>query len=417
MAERETYHHRVLDCGVEYSAVELPGRRTTSFQIRVLAGLVDEPPGLLGLARVVQETIGKGTEKRSARQLSDAFDQIGAQWSSGVGRESIVFRCSCLPEFAEEALALHAEMLRTPTFPEEFCRVAVELGLQELTALEDEPGELAHKLIAPHAFGELLGRHELGAAEMLRRVTRDDICAFWREHFAAAGLQVCIGGVTDVDRFAERVEGLFGGFGRGRGRAGPNGHPLEFSPGAYHHEKELEQEHVLICWPGVSVRSPDYSAERVMLAVLGGGMSSRLFSEVREKQGLVYWVDAWAEHPRAGGMIFMGASTTPARCATTKETLLREVDRLAEDVTEEELERAKIGIIAKTQTHGDITRARLGELSGDLFQHGRPVPLEEKNAKVQAVTVQDIRRYLDEHPRDALCVLTLGPAGLPSAGD
>ncbi len=409
MAARETYHHRVLDCGVEFSAVELPGRRTTSLQIRVLAGLVDEPAELLGLARVLQETIGKGTEKRSARELSDAFDQIGAQWGSGVGRESTVFRCSCLPEFAEEALALHAEMLRTPTFPEEFCRVAVDLGLQELTALEDEPGELAHKLIAPHAFGEFLGRHELGVAESLRRISRDDICAFWRERFNAAGLQVSVGGVVDVEGFAKRVDALFSGFGSPRGRPSPNGHPVRFSPGVFHHEKDLEQEHVLICWPGVSVRSPAYSAERVMLAVLGGGMSSRLFSEVREKQGLVYWVDAWAEHPRAGGMIFLGASTTPARCAATKETLLREVDRLAEDVTDEELERAKIGIIAKTQTHGDITRARLGELSGDLFQHGRPVPLEEKNAKVTAVTVQDIRRYLDDHPRDALCVLTLGP--------
>ncbi|MFQ5412175.1 MAG: M16 family metallopeptidase, partial [Phycisphaerae bacterium] len=396
---------------VEFAALEMKGRRITSFQIRIIAGLVEEPENRLGLARIVEETIAKGTEKRSAQALSDAFDTLGAQASSAVGRESFVFRCNCLPEYADEALSLHAEMLRTPIFPEEFCDVAVELGLQELKALEDDPQELSGRLIAPHVYGKLLGRHELGTEESLRRITREDVVAYWRKHFAASHMQISVGGAVDAGAFANQVDTLFTGFGDAS-RPKSDGFPITFSPGVRHHPKELEQQHILMCWPGVPVTHEDYPIERVTLGVLGGGMSSRLFTEVREKQGLVYWVGAWDEHPRKAGMVFMGASTTPARCDRTAQTLLREVDRLGEDVTQEELDRAKVGLIAKTKTHGDITRARVNELSGDLFHHGRPIPMSEKNEKIAAVTIADLKRYLDSHKRDELCVQTLGPRQL-----
>jgi len=404
-----TYHHRRLDCGVDFAAIALEGRRTTSFEIRVCAGLADEPDDRLGLARIVEETISKGTQQRSAQEMSDAFDAIGAQCGRAVGRESMVFRCSCLPEYAEEALALHAEMLRTPTFPEPFCQVAIDLGVQELRALEDDPQELSSRLIGPHAFGSRLGRHELGTKESIERITRGDIVGYWERCFGAKRMQVSVGGAVDVDRFARRVDDLFGGFGRDDGQ--PR-FEAEFSPGVHHHAKELEQEHILLCWPGVSVPDEAYPVQRVTLSILGSGMSSRLFTEVREKRGLVYWVGAWAEHPRDAGMMFMGASTMPDRCDQTVQTLLREVDRLAEDVTEAELERAKVGIIARTQTHGELTRSRVGELSRDLFHFGRPVPTEEKNEQVAAVTVAGIGEYLAAHPRDQRCVLTLGPRAL-----
>ena len=167
-----------------------------------------------------------------------------------------------------------------------------------------------------------------------------------------------------------------------------------------------------MCFPGVISGHPDQYVEDLALAILGGGMSSRLFTEVREKQGLVYWVGAWSEHPRGVGMVFLGASTTPARCDLTFKTLLREVDRLSEDLTQEELDRAKVGMTARQQTHGDITRARVSEMSSDLFLFGRPVPQEEKLARVADVTIADIKRYLAEHPRNKLCTVTLGPKAL-----
>jgi predicted Zn-dependent peptidase len=114
-------------------------------------------------------------------------------------------------------------------------------------------------------------------------------------------------------------------------------------------------------------------------------------------------------------MVFLGASTTPERCDQTFTALLREVDRLSEDLVQDELDRAVTGIVASQETRGDATRARCAELASDLFFFGRPVPPEEKVAKLQAVTIDDIRRYLAENPRDRLCVLTLGPRPLAGA--
>lgn len=406
------FFHQRLDCGLEFAAEVLPSRKVAALEIRILAGAAHEPADKLGLAFITEQAFSKGTARRTGQQLLDAFDAIGALHNSWAGRESIGLRCTFLPEHLDTVIELHAEMLRTPTFPADSCRVAVDLANQELTALEDDPGELARKLTMRHAYGPVLGRHTYGERETLQRIRREDIVGFWSAHFSAARMQVAVAGPIDAPRLRDALERAFGKF--GPPGAGPEPPGLEFSQGRWHHPKELEQQHMSICWPGVPITHTQYSIERVMLGLLGDGMSSRLFTEVREKQGLVYWVGAWHEHPRIAGMIHLGASSTPARCEQTFRTLLREVDRLAEDITADELARAKTLLIARSETHGDVTRSRAGELAADLFFYGRPVPLAEKNTAIERVSIEDIRRYLADHPRDRLCVVTLGPAAPPA---
>jgi predicted Zn-dependent peptidase len=188
--------------------------------------------------------------------------------------------------------------------------------------------------------------------------------------------------------------------------------PVEFRALRAHHHKDTEQQQISICWPGVDATHDDFPVQQVIIGILSGGMSGRLFTEVREKLGLVYWVSAWQDNPRGSGMIFLGASATPERCDQAYATLLREVDRLAEDIEQDELDRAITGIVAGRETRGDTTRARCAELATDLFFYGHPVAPEEKIAKVQAVTIEHVRKYLSTYPRDQLSVVTLGPRPL-----
>jgi predicted Zn-dependent peptidase len=408
------YVHRILDCGLEFAAEVLPDRRTTAIEFQVLSGVADEPTDQLGIAHLLEQTISKGTQRYDARGLADAFDHLGAQRSSWVGRESYGFRCLCLPEFLSQVVELHAEMLRRPTFPSDACHVAVELALQELDALQDEPLELMRKLLARQAYGPQLGRHYLGERETLSTIAPDHIRAHWAAKFHSGRLQVAVAGPVDRDSLIAQLEGAFGGFGQ-RSLTGRDPLPVHFQPLRTHHPKELEQQYVAICWPGVAVTDPDYPVEQVILGILAGGMSARLFTEVREKQGLVYWVGAWHEQPRAAGMIHLGASTTPQRCDQTFDSLIREVDRLAQDLQLEELQRAIVGIVARTHTRGEVTRARAAELADDLFYYGRPVPIEQKLREVRQVTMDHVRCYLDRYPRDRLSVVTLGPRRLHSA--
>ncbi len=410
----ETVHEHLL-CGLEYGVTPLPDRHVVSFQIRLLAGTASEPPRTLGLSRVVEETLDKGTEGYTARELADAFDAIGAGHQSGTGRETMTFTCTILPEHFERAIELHAELLRRPTFPEEAVSVNVQLAKQELIALDDDAQGIVDKLISRQAYGPVLGRHALGEHETLERITRADLESFWRTHFYAGRTIVSVAGAIEPARVADVLTKHFDGFGSAR-RDGRGAIPVDFTPRTTHHDKALEQEHIAICWPGVDATHDEFPVQQVTLGILSGGMSGRLFTEVREKRGLVYWVSAWQETPRGAGMMFLGASTTPERCDRTYETLLHEVDRLADDITQDELDRAVTGIVANQETRGDATRARCSELATDLFFFGRPIPIEEKVAKIQAVTIEDIRRYLTLHPRDRLCVITLGPRPLETAG-
>lgn len=399
--------------------IRLPGRPVVALEIRVFAGYAFEQDNFLGSAHMVEETLSKGTDRRDGRALNDAFDEIGATHGSFTGRECVGFSSICLPEFLTRNLELHAEMICTPSFPQDACEVAVELAEQSLAALEDDPAELAKKCLYAQAYGHPLGRHPLGNEETLGRIGREQIVEHWRRCFTPSRMQMIVAGDVDASAVAGQVEAAFGSLlknGPGRRDEPVPTFAIQFQAAYRHHSKELEQEQIAICFPGAAATDADYSVEKVTIGVLAGGMSGRLFTEVREKQGLVYWVGAWDDHPRNGGMVHIGASATPQNLEKTYTTLLREISRLGDDLQQAEVDRAIAGIVTRVRTRGDVTRARAGEAAEDLFYYGRLLATEEKLARIAAVKVRDICDYLAAHPRDRLSVVTLGPRGLEDGG-
>ncbi len=410
-----TIDEKHLACGMDLAVVSIPGRPVTALEIRVFAGYAFEDERYLGVAHLVEETISKGTAQRDGRALNDAFDEIGATHGSFTGRETVGFSSLCLPEFLGRVIDLHAEMICTPTFPDDACGVAVELAQQSLSALQDDPGELAKKILYAQAYGQPLGRHPLGEMDTLERTGRAHILEHWRRCMRAGRMQVAVAGAVSAADVADRLESAFSPLANDDSPAGDaDTFSIQFAPAYRHCEKELEQEQVALCFPGAAATDPDFYIEKVAIGILAGGMSGRLFTEVREKQGLVYWVGAWTDQPRTGGMVHVGASTTPQNLDRTYSTLLREVSRLADDLTPSELERAIAGLVTRARTRGDVTRSRAAEAVEDLFYYGRVVPTEEKLAKISSVTAQDVRDYLAAHPRDRLSVVTLGPKPMES---
>ncbi len=402
-----TLVHETLDNGVEFAADVLPSRRTVALCFRMLTGLVDEPDDLLGIGSIVEQTLSKGTENYTGQSLADAFDRLGAQWGSASGRQSTLVRVLCLPEFVSDVIELVAEMLCRPKFPDDACHVAVELAQQELKHLEDEPGDLLRVMVQRLTLGPILGRHPGGTAESLAAISPDAMRTHWQRTFHAGRLQVSAAGPVDTALITRQLAACFAGFGDAA-PAGRDEVAFDFTPAREHRHKDLEQQYIGITLPGVSKGHDDYAVESVLLGVLSGGMSGRLFTEVREKQGLVYWVGAWHEQPRGKGIIHLGASTTPERCERTHETLLRELRRLGEDLTEQEVTRARDGLIAQFETEADLTRAHASSLSDDLFHFGRPIGRTPKLDALRAVTLGDAARFARSLPLDRLCTATLG---------
>ncbi len=403
--------HEMLPCGAEFAADVLPQRDTVAMCFRVLTGVADEPEELIGIGSIVEQTLSKGTAKYDGRGLADAFDALGAQWGTASGRQSALIRVLCLPEFAEDVVELVAEMLCRPTFPDEACEVAVRLGLEQLKHLEDEPSDLLRVMIQRLTLGPVYGRNPHGEPETLPRITPQLVREHWKRGYCVGRLQVAVAGRVDPQRLARRIEQHFRGFGDGR-PAGRDVADFAFKPARLHRDKALKQQYIAMTLPGMPKGHADFAAEQVLIGVLSGGMSGRLFVEVREKQGLVYWVGAWHEQPRGRGVIHIGASTTPERCEKTYRTLLREIRRVGRDLSEEEVERARSSLIAHAQTEDDLTRARASLLSDDLFHFGRPLGLEPKLAALRRVRVEDVVRYARGLRADELCVATLGPRAL-----
>lgn len=403
--------HRFLDCGVEFAVDSLPQRDTVAMCFRIQTGVADDPPELTGVSAIVERTLSKGTEKYSGRELADAFDSLGAEWGGASGRQSTLIRVLCLPEFSLDVVDLMSEMLCRPIFPEDACRVAVQLATEELKHMEDDPNDLLRLDIQRLTLGDVLGRYPGGEADSLPRITPEVVREQWKRSYNAGRLQVAAAGPVDADRLAERIDERFKNFGA-VDQSGRDDANFIFAPGRHHRAKDLKQQYIGITLPGAAKGDADYAVERVLLGVLSGGMSGRLFTEVREKQGLVYWVGAWSEQPRGCGVIHLGASTTPENCDKTYKTLLRELGRLHEDLTDDETQRARAGLISHLETEDDLTRARAAALSDDLFHFARPVGLGPKLDAIAGVTRADVERYAAGLRRNELCVATVGPREL-----
>lgn len=405
------YVHKFLDSGVELAVDQLPERKTVALNFRMLGGVVVDPPELTGITSIVERTLAKDTEHYDGRALANAFDAIGAQWASATGRQSMLVRLVCLPEFVTPAVELVAEMIRHPTFPDDACEVAVQLATEELKHMEDDPHELLRADMHRLVYGPVLGRDPGGEADTLPRITPERVREHWRNTFHTGRLQIAAAGPVDTDALAGQIDRLFGGLGSSEpDQRGPADYV--FAPGRHHRPKDLKQQYIAVTLEGLPRGHEDFAVEQVLLGVLSGGMGGRLFTEVREKQGLVYWVGAWHEQPRGRGIINLGASTTPQRCQQTFDTLMRELARLSEDLTEQETTRARDGLLAHAQTEDDLTRARAGGLSDDLFHFSRPVGPGPKMEAIRAVTVERVEAYVRNMPRERVCLTTVGPQEL-----
>ena len=410
-APTNEFVHRTLANGIELAVDHAPERNSVAVCLRMLTGVADDPPELTGIGAIVERTLSKGTQNFDGRGLADAFDAKGIQWSSNAGRVSMLVRFVCLPEFVFDAVDLVAEMLCRPIFPADAVEVAVKLAAEDLRQMEDDPQELLRIASQRLTLGPIIGRYPAGDPDAIPRITREAVVERWRNYYAAGRLQITAAGPVNADALAARLAASFGGFGSPE----PHGRiaiDTEFQPGVAHRQKELKQEYIAITMPGLPKGHAEFAREQVLLGVLSGGMSGRLFTEVREKQGLVYWVAAWHEQLRGRGAIYLGASTTPERCEKTYRTLLREIERISEDLTIEEVMRARNSLIAHAETEDDLTMSRAVGLSDDLFHFGRPVGLAAKLASVRAVTLADVEDYARGVPRDRLCVATIGPHAL-----
>jgi predicted Zn-dependent peptidase len=405
----ERYFQHTFSNGLTLLAEHMPGVQSAAMTLLVPAGSATDPVDRTGSATVISDLVLRGAGLRDNKQLTDYLDRLGLQRSASVGIYHSRFGCAALAPKVMEGLATYADIVRRPRLPEDGFEPARDLALQAVAGIEDEPRQkLLIKLREWH-LPSPFGRNTMGQKEHLEKLTHELCVVDYRKRYQPAESILAVAGNIDFVQLKAEVEKQFGDW------AGDLPQPVEQmpAPGTYcHQDQQSEQTHIGIAYDSVPETHADYYKVRMAMEVLSGGMSGRLFTEIREKRGLVYNVSAGYSSLRDNGSIFGYAGTSNDRAQATLDTFIAEIHRLSHGVTPAELDRAKTGLKASIIMSGESTSSRAGSIAHDYFMRGRIRTLDEIKSAIDGVTVDGVNAYLAANKPEKFTIVTVGPKAL-----
>lgn len=399
----------VYSNGLVLLAEPMVSVESVAFTFRVPAGTSVEPTDKGGLAGLTCEMMLRGAGPRDNRQFVTDLDNLGVQRGESVGDAHAVFSGATLARNLSPTLEIYADLTRRPHLPQaglEPCRL---MALQELSAVEDEPAHKVMLELRRRHFPDPWGRSNQGNREALEAMGLADVRGFFERVYRPNGAILGVAGRLDWERLKDDVGRLWGDWPTleqpdiGEGAAGPH---------RAHLPHESNQTQIALAYPGVPYQHADYYAASAAVAVLGDGMSSRLFTEVREKRGLCYSVYASYGTLYDRGSVFCYAGTSSERAQETLDVMLREIVRLSEGIEPGELARLKTRVKSSLIMQQESTFARSALLARDWYFLGRVRTLDEVEAIVDALSADEINTYLAAHRPQNFTIVTLGPKEL-----
>ncbi|MGH6989015.1 MAG: M16 family metallopeptidase [Stellaceae bacterium] len=382
---------------------------TVSFGVYVAIGTRHEPMDINGISHVLEHMAFKGTERRSALAIALEIEDVGGHLNAYTSREHTAYHAKVLKEDAALALDILADILQRSIFdPVELER---ERGviLQEIGQANDTPDDIIFDYFQETAFpGQMLGQPVLGRADIVRRIDRDMVADYMHSHYAADRMLLVAVGKIEHEALVRLAERMFGEL---PGGSAPDSEPARYVGGNFRESRELEQAHVLLGFPGFGFADPDYYAASLLSTALGGGMSSRLFQEVREKRGLVYSVYSFASPFSDGGIFGIYAGTGAEELAELMPVLAGEIKGLRAGLASDELERARAQLKAGLLMSLESTMTRVEQQAGHMLVFGTPFDPAELVRRIDAVDQEDVKRVAGRLLAGTPTLAALGPVG------
>jgi len=396
-----------LPNGVRIALDPMPGLGTAALGVWQRVGARWEPAELNGIAHLFEHMAFKGAGARDARQFAEAIENVGGVMNAATGYERTSYYARVLAEHALLALDLIADILFAPHWVASDLEKEKGVVAQERGEAFDIPDDRVFELHQAAVFADQpLGRPILGEAETLAKVSVETLHAFREAHMAPERVVISIAGAFDREAFIDAAAKRFGDL---KPRPTPERAPARAEPGAVAEMRKLEQAHLVFSWPAPSSASNEIYAARLLSEVFGGGMSSRLFQEVREDRGLVYAIDAFLDTFEDAGRLCVYAGCSAKNARTVAEIVREQLQLMAEHgPTDSELARAKAVARASMLMGLEAPAARAEARVGQVLMRDRLVPFEELRARMEAVTAEQIQAAA----RAALA----GPAGAAAIG-
>jgi predicted Zn-dependent peptidase len=384
---------RTMKNGLVVASEVMPHLRSVSLGVWIRCGSRFEEASKSGISHFIEHLLFKGTEKRSAADIAEAIDSVGGQLNAFTEKEYVGFYAKILDEHLPFAFDLLSDIVRNPSFPAKEMKREREVIFEEINMVEDSPQELILDLYLENFWkGHPLGRPISGTKESVGRIRRRDVRDFFRKNYTASNIIIAVAGNIrhrNVYRLAERhFSDLDPGV-----AANPGPPPQPHAGRHVRLKNHLEQTHLCLGTVSPPVTSDERYSCHLMCNILGGGVSSRLFQNIREKRGLVYSVFSMLSLYHDAGSLVVYAGTAPEKASQVVDLTLKEFRRLREEpVTSQELKRAKEYVKGSVMLGLESSSSRMTHLAQQLIYYGRYYELEEILGAVERVTARDIRK-------------------------
>jgi len=390
--------------GVRLVTQQVPGMHTITLGIWVANGARQEQPSTNGVAHFIEHLLFKGTERRNARQISREIDSLGGVLNAFTGHEYVCYYAKALSRFLPQVSDILSDMFLNSIFPADEIEKERNVVLQEIKMRDDTPEEAIHDRFHLSFWqGHPLGHPILGSTETISAISREAIVAHKQHWYRPSEIVIAAAGGVEHQQLVDLLEGPFSVLKPGEPRRGAgscsrssSGRVLELS------ERELEQTLICLGTDGLPHTDPGRYALVVLNTILGGGMSSRLFQEIREKRGLAYSVYSYLSSYSDAGALTVYAGTDRERSCEAVKIMLAEMGRLRDErVAEDELNTAREQIKGKILMSLESSDSYMSRLARSYLYFGRYQPLDEVMAGFDAVSATDLQQLANRLFKDS----------------
>jgi predicted Zn-dependent peptidase len=393
--------------GLRVATDPMDSVETASVGVWIEAGSRFETATICGVSHFLEHMVFKGTRRRDARAIAEEIEAVGGHLNAHTSREYTAFYAKVLKENVPLAVDIIADILQHATLD------AGELGrertviLQEIMQAQDTPDDIIFDRFQETAFPEqALGRPVLGSPELISAMTREVLASYMRVHYGAPRMVLAAAGRVDHDELVELAKAAFD---RLPATVEGQREPARYRGGDFREERDLEQVHLVLGFQGVGYRDEDFYPVSVLSTLLGGGMSSRLFQEAREKRGLVYSIYTFPSSYTDSGVFGIYAGTGENQVEELVPLVCDELRKVAEDVGDAEIARARAQLKSGMLMSLESTSSRCEQLARQLMVFGRPIPVAESVSRIEAVDRSAVVRAAGRLLTTAPTMATLGP--------
>ena len=397
-----------LPNGLRVVTRDMPGLQSAAIGIWVNAGCRDERAEQNGIAHFLEHMAFKGTPTRTPLEIAEAIENVGGYINAYTSRDVTSYYARVLAGDVGMALDVISDIVLNPIFDAREIEVERGVILQEIGQSLDTPDDVIFDWLQEAAYPDQpMGRTILGPAERVSHFSRDDLSGFIGEHYGPERMIVSAAGAVDHDRVLRQVEAIFGHLAP---RARTAREPARWQGAETRRVKKLEQAHFALAFEGPGYQDPDFYAAQIWTSALGGGMSSRLFQKVREERGLCYSIFAQSGFHDDTGMVTVYAGNSGDQVGDLANITIDEIRRSAEDMTEAEIARARAQLKAGLLMGLESPTGQAERMARSLAIWGRVSEPAEVAARIDAVTVEDVRDHAQRLIANARPALALyGP--------